>query len=308
MSGYKDFLKTQPLTSTNLYQIGSITKSFIAAIILQLESAYEPQFNINHKLSVYFPEYPQWGDITIKQLLNMTSGIPDYLAEEAYLKELAKNPSRLWRPVEQVNFVVNKPLLFVPGERWGYSNTNYILLDLLIKKLTGHSAEEEINYRFLRPDNANGLNLSYSQYNLDYPAHLYFKMVHGYRFGGNIGKFVPLKADVSLYNLSYAGAAGAMVSNTQDINQWVRALFSKDKILPAKQLKELTSLVSTKSGKPIVQLNKNDPNGFGLGIGASYIETPVPELIFNFEGMTMGYRAQYIYIHQARPDHFSHRQ
>lgn len=296
-SGTTDFFGKKAVNGVNLYQIGSITKSFIAVIILQLEADSELHLNINDKLSVYLPQYVEWGNVTIKQLLNMTSGIPDYLNDDHYLQDIAHNPYKQWQPEEQLNYVAKKTLLFSPGTKWSYSNTNYILAGLIIRKLTGHSVEEEMNKRFFASANTSHLNLKNTFYIMhQYPVGVAKRMVHGYRFGGNIGKFIPLKTDITDFSLSYAGAAGALVSNTDDIAQWIRTLLTTNKILPAKQLKELMTLVSMSTGKPLKIPTGDDPNGFGLGIGLSYAESDFPGLIVNYEGMTMGYRAQYIYV------------
>lgn len=296
-SGYTDFFNTSPVNPSKLYQIGSITKSFIAAIILQLEATKELRFSIDDKLSTYLPQYPEWGNVTIRQLLNMTSGIPDYLSNDTYLRDLSNNPNKEWLPEEEVSYVAKNPLLFPPGTKWDYSNTNYILAGLIIVKLTGHSLEEEINKRFLPKNNASQLNLKNTFYiSHQYPSSITSRIVHGYRFGGNIGKFIPPQTDITNFSLSYAGAAGAMVSNTEDITRWVQAVLTPDRVLPAKQLEELVTLVSTATGKPLKTPNAGDPNGFGLGIGLSYAGSDFPGLIFNYEGMTMGYRALYIYI------------
>ena len=217
-SGNTEILDKQPINSSNLYQIGSITKSFIAVIILQLEAAPKYHFNIDDKLSVYLPQYAEWGDVTIRQLLNMTSGIPDYLADDTYLQDLTNNPYKQWLPEEQISYVAKKSLLFPPGTKWNYSNTNYILAGLIINKLTGHTVEEEINKRFLAAHNSSQLHFKNTFYvSHQYPTHIISRMVHGYRFGGNIGKFIPLKTDITNFSLSYAGAAGAIVSNTEDV-------------------------------------------------------------------------------------------
>lgn len=284
------------VNETNLYQIGSITKSFIAVIILQLETDPNLHFDINDKLSKYLPQYAKWGKVTIKQLLNMTSGIPDYLTDNYYLQDLASNPYKRWLPEEQMSYVIKKQLLFIPGTRWDYSNTNYILLGMIISKLTGRTIEDEITNRFLALNNSSHLNLMNTFYvSHQYPKLIESRLVHGYRFGGNIGKWIPLKTDVTQYSLSYAGAAGAMVSNSEDVTLWIRTLFTTTQVLQAKQLNELKTLVSTTTGKPVKKLTAEDPNGFGLGIGFSYVPD-FPSLVINFEGMTMGYRAQYIFI------------
>ena len=270
-TGHTDFSEKQQVNTTNLYQIGSITKSFISAIILQLEATPQFHFNIDDKLTTYLPQYPEWGKVTVRQLLNMTSGIPDYLADENYLKDLANNPYKQWDPDEQIDYVAKKPLQFTPGTKWDYSNTNYILAGMIINKVTGHSVEEEINNRFLAPNNSSHIQLKNTFYVSHlYPSTIISRMVRGYRFGGDIGKFVPIKTDITDFSLSYAGAAGAIVSNTADINRWILALLTANKILPAKQLAEFTTLVSTATGKPLPVPSASDPDGFGLGIGLSY--------------------------------------
>ncbi len=296
-SGYSEFFGKQPVNSTSLYQIGSITKSFISAVILQLEATPELHFNINDKLSAYLPQYSEWGNVTIKQMLNMTSGIPDYLADDKYLQDLANDSYKQWLPEEEISYVAKKPLLFLPGTKWNYSNTNYILAGMIITKLTGHTVEEEINSRFLAPNNSSHLRLKNTFYiSHQYPSRIIPRMVHGYHLGGTIGKFIPLKADLTMFSLSYAGAAGAVVSNTEDITQWVRSLLTVNKVLPPKQLEELTTLVSQQTGKLLKTPDESDPDGFGLGIGLSYAGADIPGLIFNYAGMTMGYRAIYFYF------------
>lgn len=296
-SGHTDFSNKQPVNDSNLYQIGSITKSFIAAIILQLEATPELHFSIDDQLATYLPQYTQWGKVTIRQMLNMTSGIPDYLEDNHYLQDLTNSPYKQWQPEEELRSVAKKPLLFLPGTKWDYSNTNYILAGMIISRVTGHTVEEEMNKRFLAPNNSSHLQLKNTFYvSHQYPSDIAPRMVHGYHFGGTIGKFIPLKTDITAFSLSYAGAAGAVISNTEDISQWVRALLTVNKILPLKQHTELTTLVSTITGKPLKTPNENDPNGFGLGVGFSYVGHDIPGLIFNYGGMTMGYRALYFYI------------
>ncbi|CEG58645.1 serine hydrolase domain-containing protein [Legionella fallonii] len=296
-SGNTDFFKFHPVDSSNLYQAGSIAKSFIAAVILQLEATPELHFNIDDKLSKYLPQYTEWGDISVKQLLNMTSGIPDYLEDSNYLQDLANNPHKQWLSEEKLSYVMNKPLLFAPGTKWNYSNTNYILAGLIITKLTGNSVAEELNERFLAPNNPYRLHLQNTFYvSHQYPEYVIPRMVHGYFFGGTSEQFIPYETDITDYSLSYAEPAGAIVSNSEDITQWVRALLTPNRVLTQKQLSELTTLVSTITGQPLTTPNRDNPNGFGLGIGLSYMEPKFPGLIFNYEGMTIGYRAQYIYI------------
>jgi len=200
-------------------------------------------------------------------------------------------------PEEEVDYVAHLPLLFPPGTKWNYSNTNYILAGMIISKLTGHTLEQEINNRFLASNNSSHLTLHNTYYVTHfYPREIAPRMMHGYHFGGDIGKFIPLTADVTNFSLSYAGAAGAIVSNTTDVTQWIAALLTPNKILPTKQLNELMTLVSMRTGRPLVTPNDQDRDGFGLGIGVAIPGADLPGLIINYEGMTLGYRAQYLYF------------
>jgi D-alanyl-D-alanine carboxypeptidase len=121
-----------------LFQIGSITKSFIAAIILQLEADTHYHFNINEKLDRFFPQYPKWKNIKIKNLLDMTSGIPDIFSNDQLLQIYLQHPLQKQRIDVWLNILYARNLLFAPGTQYNYSNTNYFLLGRIIEHVTGH--------------------------------------------------------------------------------------------------------------------------------------------------------------------------
>lgn len=291
LSGYTDFSSSNPLAEPNLYQIGSITKSFISVILLQLEATPGINFSINDTLSKYLPQYPQWGDITVKQLLNMTSGIPNYTEDYDFWRDQANNPYRIIQPDDLVAYTYGKPLRFSPGEGWHYSNTNYILAGMVIQKITGHTVTDEINSRFLKPGNSSNLSLNNTFYLTDsYPDAIYQRMVHGYMHAQKFSMFFPLKTDVTSFSLSWAGAAGALTGTPADVINWVQALFSSTKLLPNQQQIELESCVSLKTGKPPTQ---DDDGCFGLGIGKEFSSEGI---VYMYEGGTLGYRVIYYYF------------
>jgi D-alanyl-D-alanine carboxypeptidase len=291
-SGFTDHSSTLPLTHLNLFQIGSITKSFTSAILLQLEANPLNNFSINDHLSKYFPEYPKWGKVTVKQLLNMTSGIPNYTENLTFAFDAAKNPRRQWTEEELINYAYSMPLR---NNAYYYSNTNYILAGMLISKLTKHSVEEEMKSHFFDKDNVSHLDLKNTFYiTHQYPSYLTDRLVHGY-YSEKDGIF-PFNTDVTDYTLSWAGAAGANISNTEDIISWVKGLFNSNQVLAHKQRKELMQLVSVLTGKPIKTVSEQDPAGFGLGISASFDSENPADIIYNYEGQTVGFRAFYIYV------------
>jgi D-alanyl-D-alanine carboxypeptidase len=121
-SGTTTYGGTTPVTPANLFQIGSNTKAFTAAAILQLEAA--GKLSIHDTVGKWLPQYPQWSSVRIESLLNMTSGIPGYDNLPAFETAFAQNPNRHWTLPELAAFSQGQPL--EPG--WLYSNTNYILV------------------------------------------------------------------------------------------------------------------------------------------------------------------------------------
>ena len=131
----------------NLYQIGSNTKAFTAVTILQLEA--EGKLTIQDTVGKWLPQYPAWKDVTIERLLNMTSGIPTYDNVQPMQAAYAANPARDWSPAELIAYVYpttkDAP---PPTTGWSYSNTNYLLAQLIIEKASGHSYAAELRRRF----------------------------------------------------------------------------------------------------------------------------------------------------------------
>lgn len=260
-----------PIGSTTLFQIGSITKSFTAALMLRLEA--ERILSINDEIGIWLPQLPSaWKKITIKQLLNHTRGLMDYVNTDsigAYLSDV----KRQWQQSELLQFVINEPLLFPGGEGYYYSNTNYLLAGMIIEVALlsqGKSYADEIETRFFKP-----LNLI----NTYYLPHLYSKdifirMAHGY-FPFDF----PKVTDITSYNMSFTNTAGANVSTAHDISIWLQNLMHGN-ILPLAQFNELLSMVDMQTGLPTLS------NGYGLGI---YQQDFQNEMTWMHRGITMGY-------------------
>jgi D-alanyl-D-alanine carboxypeptidase len=293
---------SEMITSHNLFQIGSITKSFIAAIIFQLEA--EGKLSIDNtieqttnKFGMWLSEkqYAAWKNITIKQLLNMTSGIfsvtedPDF--NHSYLVSF---PNKQWNPQEELDIALRHKPYFSPGAGWHYSDTNYLLLGLLIEAATKHTIEDEIKNRFIIP-----LNLKNTYYLPTlYSENIKKLMVHGYAYPGDFSPPAISGNDMTFINMSAANAAGAMVSNPSDIAIWIKALFT-GKILPDRQLKEMMDVVSIetmgdicKSGKPFVLTDKCE--GFGLGV--AYLYHPELGQMWVYVGSTAGYYSAFMWL------------
>jgi len=281
--------KGAPITPDTLYQIGSNTKSFTSAAILQLEA--EGKLNIDQTVGKWLPQYPAWKNITIRRLLNMTSDIPTYDDVPSMLAAYAADPTKDWTGKELVAVVYPK---LTPNAGWLYSNTAYVLSGMIIERASGHSYAGEIRRRFLN-NPALGLTSTYYDQNLP-PAGVADRMTSGYFFStdpDNAALAPLLGKDMLPLSLSWAQAAGAVVSTPQEVTRWCRALY-EGSVLAPKQHKEMETLVSLASGKAITITTPQDSRGFGLGVGEMLL--PKMGRVWFYEGETLGYRMTYIYL------------
>lgn len=276
----------QPVTPSSVFQIGSNQKAFTSVLILQLEAA--GVLSIDDTVGKWLPQYPAWKKVTIRQLLNMTSGIPTYDTTSTQCHDYETNPRVESTPPQLVAYVY--PKTKTPGAQFEYSNTGYILAQMIIDKASRqHSYTADLQDLIA----ANGLkNTFYEPY--FYPPAVTRRLVSGYYVNTDPPVMEKLiGTDTSGYSLGWAQAAGGMISTPQDLATWVRKLFEGN-VLEPKQKSELLSLVSVKTGQPIEQTSAANPGGFGLGV----FEFTSPQLgrFWGYQGSTIGYRATYTYF------------
>jgi D-alanyl-D-alanine carboxypeptidase len=201
--------------TTDKVRIGSITKTFTATVVLQLVD--EGKLTLDDKLSKYEPQVPGADGITIRQLLNMTSGLFNYTDDKAFWAEFMKTPEATWTPQQVVDIAIAHPAVFQPGQKYMYCNTNYILLGMIIEKVTGKKAGDEITTRII--DKLGLKNTSFPM-TPDMPN----PYMHGYvpatgepNDSGNL-------VDFSIYSPTSFWTAGGIVSNLDDVKTWAQAL------------------------------------------------------------------------------------
>ncbi|HEY3676854.1 MAG TPA: serine hydrolase domain-containing protein [Candidatus Tumulicola sp.] len=280
-----------PITPSDLWQIGSNTKAFTAAIILQLEA--EGKLTIDQTVGRWLPQYPAWKTVKIRRLLNMTSGIPSYDQVPSMLRDYAMNPRRDFTIAVLIDYVYpGHPHAPLPTTGYSYSNTNYLLAELIIERASHDTYAHQLNTRFLQGN----LGLMSSYYSGErYPAAVQERMVPGYFFARvDDAPLAPLfGTDVRDYSVSWMKAAGGIVSTPEDLTRWARALYTGPMLAP-KQRAELLTIVSLKTGKPIAKTGLHDSGGFGLGVG----QTTVAQMgtVWSYEGSTFGYRVLHFYF------------
>jgi len=272
-----------PVSPRALWEIGSNTKAFTSVIVLQLEA--EGKLSIGEPIGRWLPQYPAWRHITIRQLLDMTSRIPDYLYQPAFAAAFAADQHTWFTAAQLVSYVAGLPL---GPKGYHYSNTDYLLAQMIIEKITHHSYASELSRRIITP-----LRLAttcLAPYTC--PASDAGRMPAGYFYiaGGPpslIGKAMPPLA------LTWAQAAGGIVSSLADLTTWDRALYSGE-LLPALQQHQLESLVSEATGKPIRRTAPGGPLGYGLGVQQENSRQTGP--FWAYQGQAFGARVLNLYF------------
>ncbi|MBS1518084.1 MAG: beta-lactamase family protein [Bacteroidetes bacterium] len=212
-------------------RIGSITKTFIATVILQL--ADEGKLGLDDRLSKYFPAYPNSENITVRQMLDMTSGIPDYLEDRDLLKSFFYERSDKYTEGQIFEKTIALGPAFAPGKGWVYSNGNYNILGMMIEKITGNSIKEEVTGRIIKP-----LGLVNTFYPSD--SEMPGQYSHGYIKDTLTGEL----SDATSIDPSITGAAGCMISNLPDLQIYAEAL-AKGTLLSKEMQAERLKFVNT---------------------------------------------------------------
>jgi D-alanyl-D-alanine carboxypeptidase len=249
-AGADDLSTGRALQPTARYRVGSITKTFVATVILQLVG--EGRIRLDEPVAKRLPDLLADGHwITVRQLLNHTSGLPDYTEDPKLLAGIAKN--RVWAPRELVAMADRRPPPFMPDSAWSYSNTNYIVAGLMIKAVTRHTLARELKRRIFSP-----LHLGHTSFP-GVSAHLAGYHAHGYVSTETVPTADGEPLDVTGYNPSHAWAAGAIVSNAADLSRFYKALMGGRLLAPG-LLREMKQTVAEDPADP------NTTFRYGLGL------------------------------------------
>jgi D-alanyl-D-alanine carboxypeptidase len=234
------------------FRVGSITKTFVSTVVLQLVD--EGALTLEDPIGQYIPEFGIDSRITVRMLLQHTSGLFNYTGEpnpdgsvEAGIpvsgQEFVDNRYLTYAPSDLVEVALAKPPRFEPGTQWSYSNTNYVLLGMLIEKLTGNSYADEITDRIIRPLHLRHTYLPGTRTGIPGPH------AHGYLTYPHDGAMRTV--DITRENPSWASSAGEIIATTADLDRFLGALFD-GKLLPADLLAEMRTL--------------HPQSGYGLGL------------------------------------------
>jgi D-alanyl-D-alanine carboxypeptidase len=257
-SGVADLRSGRRMRPGLHYRVGSVTKPFVATVVLQLVA--EGRLSLSDTVERWLPGILPYGDqVTIRQLLNHTSGVPDNSLEPLVrLYTFPDGRSRAWTPRELVALIADQPPDFPPGTAWSYSNTGYVLAGMIVEAATGRTLGQELTRRIIRP-----LRLRDTFFPVNRPT-IPGPNPRGYSLPLVDGSGPLL--DFTVYNPSLAWGAGNLISDLGDLERFFRALLG-GRLLPPRLLAQMTTPVDT--GVP----------GYGYGLGLEMIQTPSGRLV-----------------------------
>ncbi|KKO53193.1 serine hydrolase domain-containing protein [Paenibacillus sp. DMB20] len=268
-TGTASYEVPRPVEPDFSFRIGSITKTFTAAVVLQL--AEEKQLSLDDSVEKWLPGVIKGNGydgnkIKFRQLLNHTSGLASYTDLDMRDITLPQNPFRYYSVDELITLALAKPPVFAPGEGWSYSNINTVLAGQIIQKVTGDTYAEQIRKRFIEPlgltetfvmENSSHIPGKHATgYNMDRTGHLY---------------------DMTEMNQSWANAAGDMVSSVKDLTTFFSALLG-GKLLNQEMMDQMFTTVDSPMGK--------------VGLGIFEGKTPDGQSYWGHAGGTFGFETR----------------
>jgi D-alanyl-D-alanine carboxypeptidase len=212
-----------PNMTPDLYmRIGSETKTFTATAVLQLVE--EGRVGLEDPISKYVKGVPNGADITVRELGEMRSGIVDFTDNEAWEAEYLAAPTRSWTPRQVLAASFSLPPSFPPGRRYEYSNTNYVLLGLLVEKVTGERIGPYVERHILAPLHLEGTSV---------PSGAEYPKPHA--DGYTLQPLERTLVNTTDWNFSWAWSAGTMISDLHDLRIWAKAVATGALLKPAVQ-------------------------------------------------------------------------
>jgi D-alanyl-D-alanine carboxypeptidase len=239
--GLADVAAGTPITPDTVFRLGSISKQFSAAVVMQL--VQEGKLSLDDPLSKFLPDYPQPGaSATVRQLLNHTSGVQPYTAIPGWMVEA--NTNRPYTTEQMIAVFRDLPAVTPPGQAWAYNNSGYVLVGAIIEAVTGKPWYQAVEERIAKPLRLRTIRYGVGEESIPNMARGYTEGEQGQQPARRIHMSVP-------------HAAGGLVGNVRDLARWGQALHHGKVVGPEAYAKMIAP-----TGMPD---GKTMPYGFGLG-------------------------------------------
>ncbi len=288
--GLADVEKGIPLKPTDLMLAGSIGKTYVSAVTLQ--AVQEGKLDLDAKIErwfgsdPWFPRLPNAKDITLRMLMNHSSGIPEHVLDKKFIAAIRKDPDRIWKPEELIAYVLDAKPLFPAGQGWSYADTNYILVGMIFERVTKKTVYGEVERRILKPLKLErtipsnrrvlpGVITGYSMPNSPFG------------FEGRViqddGKFI--------INPQMEWTGGGFASTAEDLARWAKRLY-EGSVLKKQALDQLLTGVDAKEGR-----GSGVGNKYGLAVQIRPSEWGIS---YGHGGWFPGYRSEMEYFPQHK--------
>lgn len=284
-TGFSDKTKKIRMTPVDLMLQGSVGKTYVAATTLQL--VHEGKINLDGKIEKYlgnekwFPRLPNARDITVRMLMNHTSGLVRYEFKEQFTSDLTNNPDKVWKPEELVAYILDTEAPFAAGKDWDYSDTNYIVLGMIIERVTNAKYYDEMKKRILQP-----LGLKHT---VPSDRRTIRGLIQGYAGADNPfgGKDEMISDGKFAIHPQFEWTGGGIASTTEDLAKWATVLY-EGKAFDPSLLPQMLDGVPAKLG----------PNT-KYGLGVIIRQTPFGTS-YGHSGFFPGYLTEMMYFPDAK--------
>lgn len=283
--GLSDTTANKPMTPTDLLLQGSVGKTYVSAVALQL--VHEKKIGLDDKIEKYlgkeawFAKLPNGPDITVRMIMTHTSGLVRYEFKEQFTADLTKNPDKVWKPEELVAYILDSPPPFAAGKGWQYSDTNYIVLGMIIERVTKSTYYQELKKRILEPL---GLRHTVPSDSRTIPG-----LAQGYAgpnnpFGGTDAMIAGGKFAI---NPQFEWCGGGIASTSEDLARWAKLMY-EGRAFDRSLLPEMLNGVPARLGPEAK---------YGLGV----IIRPTPlGITYGHSGFFPGYVTEMMYFPDSK--------
>jgi len=288
-TGMADVEKSIPMRPDSVMPAGSIGKSFVAAVVLDL--VREGELELDGKVAKWFsqddwyPRLPNAADITIRMLLNHSSGLSDYLIADrmfmGLLETVSKDTPFPYSPVQMMQELADRHPLFPAGEGFGYTDSNYILLGLIIERVAGKDYYDVLDERFLRPLLLTGVSPC-NRKAIPHLASGYMPEDNRFRLPRKIAEDGKL-----VYDPSFEWTGGGLATTAKELARWARILYGGE----AMKTLYLKEMIDSANGDMA-------EHGFQYGLGVQLMKMS-PGTVYGHGGWIFGYTAGMYYF----PEH-----
>jgi D-alanyl-D-alanine carboxypeptidase len=255
--GVRDNATRRPMRTNLRMRIGSETKTFVGTAVLQLVD--RGKIALDSPISAYLAGVPRGNTITIRELADMRSGLFNYTSNPAFARAWFAAPRRVWTPQQLLAYSFSKPVLFAPGTSYDYSNTNTVLLGLVVEKVSHQPLAAYITQHILRPE-----HLTHTSF----PTGAEFPSPHAQGYTNNTvkclvsgGRACRRIVNATNWSPSWGWAAAAMISTLEDLHRWARDVATGKLLTPASQ-KQRLRFIATGVSHVGYGLALNNSNGW----------------------------------------------